>query len=167
MGDKNGPVKCQECGARNDEGVRRCRVCANLLDIEAPEQRKGLALSPGELEAYANARQLAEEQGIPTDNLIEFDRPGVAPIELSDELPVPPPGSPAPPPPVTGSRTPAGMSIEFDVPGVEPLRLPDDEAAVEEPDPLPPPPPTPYQSLPPPPSLPDPPPPPPPPPPPA
>ena len=47
------------------EGVRRCRVCANLLDIEAPEQRKGLALSLGEIQAYANARAARRGTGNP------------------------------------------------------------------------------------------------------
>ena len=29
--------KCPQCGARNDDGVRRCRVCANLLNASVPE----------------------------------------------------------------------------------------------------------------------------------
>ena len=135
MADKGGPVKCEECGARNELGVRRCRVCANLLDLEAPEQRKGLALSPGELEAIANAHAIAEEQGLPTADRIEFDQPGITPFEYGDG------GSRLPPPPgaVDGGRAPhpsqdpahpEGTAIEFDLPGVEPLRLPGDDEPV-------------------------------------
>lgn len=29
--------RCPECGADNDPDVRRCRVCANLLNAQAPE----------------------------------------------------------------------------------------------------------------------------------
>jgi hypothetical protein len=171
-------IKCEECGANNDVGVRRCRVCANLLDINAPEQRKGFALSLGELDAITKARALAEEEGLDVTG-IEFEIPGVAPIDLGPEPAAPPPpGAPsATPPPVLGSRTPEGKAIEFDLPGVQPIPLPDEnipdetnrEDGRDADEPLPPPPPTPYQTLPPPPpppqALPDPPPPPPPPPP--
>jgi hypothetical protein len=30
-------MKCPQCGAKNDDGVRRCRVCANLLNASVPE----------------------------------------------------------------------------------------------------------------------------------
>ncbi len=30
--------RCPECGADNDPDVRRCRVCANLLNAQAPEE---------------------------------------------------------------------------------------------------------------------------------
>src|SRR5262245_45815118 len=146
MGEK---VKCEECGAKNNAGVRRCRVCANLLDIEAPEQRKGLALSLGELDAITKARALAEEEGLPVDNLIEFDRPGVAPIDVgAHDVPPPPPGEPLVPPPVPGARTPPGNAIEFDLPGVEPIAAPVDDEP-DEPRPPPPPPPPPLPSPPP------------------
>jgi len=30
-------MKCPQCGAKNDDAARRCRVCANLLNAAAPE----------------------------------------------------------------------------------------------------------------------------------
>ena len=88
-------IKCEECGAKNNAGVRRCRVCANLLDIEAPEVRKGLAMSLGELDAWAAAEAAAEAEGGFRDpaDAIEFDLPGVAPLDVA------PAGQPPPPPP--------------------------------------------------------------------
>ena len=99
MGEK---IKCEECGAKNNSGVRRCRVCANLLDIEAPEIRRGLAMSLGELDAWAAAE--AEAANDPHDP-VEFDMPGVEPINLDgveDPAPAPAPepkAEPLPPPP--------------------------------------------------------------------
>jgi ribosomal protein L40E len=44
-----GKTKCPQCGATNSGDARRCRVCANLLNVDAPETRKGFALRPEEL----------------------------------------------------------------------------------------------------------------------
>jgi hypothetical protein len=33
-------VFCPECGAKNGAEVRRCRVCSNLLNVDAPEERR-------------------------------------------------------------------------------------------------------------------------------
>jgi hypothetical protein len=29
---------CPQCGAANEVGVRRCRICAELLDLSVPEE---------------------------------------------------------------------------------------------------------------------------------
>ncbi len=65
-------TKCPQCGAKNATDARRCRVCANLLNLAAPEvehRPKGL---PDHIQRRVDAEL---EQQIGTDTFI----PGVTP----------------------------------------------------------------------------------------
>jgi hypothetical protein len=117
-----GSAPCPECGARNDLGVRRCRVCAALLDAGAPEDAGGSTELPEHVQRWMN-RDMARDEA-PAADAWAGSAPPPPPGPLADEdrfdpdalfrdigrpaapLPPPPPGSapPAPrPPPGTGA----------------------------------------------------------------
>ena len=59
-----GSAPCPDCGARNDPGVRRCRVCAALLNAGAPEDAGGPAELPDHVQRWMS-RDLAREEPTP------------------------------------------------------------------------------------------------------
>ena len=58
-----GSAPCPDCGARNDVGVRRCRVCAALLDAAVPEEPVGEAELPEHVQRWM-ARDLRAAPGV-------------------------------------------------------------------------------------------------------
>jgi hypothetical protein len=99
--------RCPACGAKNAIDLRRCRVCAALINVEVAEDRRGLALGPDEV--------------------------GTNPPPAPPPAPAPATASaPAPAPPAVGDGEGAGDGIVFDVAPRNPEVAPPPAPAAED-----------------------------------
>jgi hypothetical protein len=123
-----GSGTCPDCGAHNDQGVRRCRVCAALLDSSVAEDAGGQAELPEHVQRWMS-RDLAREEPPavaprqappPPPALDEAERfdPDALFREIDRPAPPPPPAAPPPPAP-TRPETPWAVDVPDGASGEE------------------------------------------------